>query len=415
MELTEDQVNSVDFLVDAILTKKDVVGFIAPGGCGKTFSLRHLSKDARLKDQDVIFTATTNKAASVMKREGVDKAMTLHAAISSHIPTDAFREVIIAYDIYRKEKLKIELSERLINLIESFGVKAANFYDYNNEKDLLAKNKVDSFDDRVFSHFSTAGYKGGAVFIDEASMLPTKSFYGKDGKLKAIGLDITKDIYDTVVLVGDDSQLPPINGKSSFEDIEKTVLTENLRADSSLLRVLDYVRSGNNIANYVPEDDEPVKIFASLSDAYFIRDDLIENNVTHIVYRNKTRKEITHKIRSDLDNQPIKHEPIVYKGATIDEEGSSVTKNETGVFNGVVGEWEDYKQAVDGRNFDEYGDGYTYLQYGYAITAHTSQGSSFDHVIVHVDDIPHFIDQETRRKWCYTAISRARKSIVIVY
>ena len=415
METTQEQAKAIDFLVKSIINKKDVVGFIAPGGCGKTFSLKHLAVDPRLNDIDVTFTATTNKAASVMKMEGIGKAMTLHSAISSHIPTEAFAEAIICYEVYNESKHKRPFGDKLIDFLKDIGVKEKDFYSYRNEKELIAENDVDSFDDRVFSHYAIGEYKGGAVFIDEASMLPTASQYNRDRKLKAIGLDSAQKVFDTVILVGDDSQLPPINGKSSFQDIEKAVLTKNLRAEDGLLRVLDYARKGGNLAHFTPIEGEKVKVLPSLSNEYFKMEDLIKNKVTHIVYRNATRKQITKRIRGDLTSQPIEGEPIVYKGANIDEENDSISKNETGVFNGVIGVWENHKQSVDGRNFDEYGDGFTYLQYGYAITAHTSQGSSFDYVIVHLGDIPHFIDKETKRKWIYTAISRARKGVVIVY
>ncbi len=415
MEATQDQVIAIDFLADAILKKKKKVAFIAPGGCGKTFSLKNLKKHPLLEEEVITFTATTNKAASIMRKEGIDEAITLHSAISAHIPTKAFCKLAMAYDVRKNEGVEIELDQDGMDLLSSFGVEAKDFYSYKNEKELIAENGVDSFDDRVFSHYSTSEYKGGVVCVDEASMLPKKSQYDSDGKMKAIGLDAVEKVYDTVILVGDDSQLPPINGKSSFEGLERVELTKNLRADDKLLRVLDYARKGGSLANYTPEVGEPVTILIEAGSQYYVMDELIKGRVAHIVYRNKTRKDITRMIRKSLDANPREGEPLVYKGATIDNEHSQICKNEVGFYNGFVGEWDSHKQSVNGRHFDEYNDGFSYLQYGYAITAHTAQGSSYDHVVVHVDDIPHFIDNEARRKWIYTALSRARKSIVVIY
>lgn len=419
---SEKQLESIDFLVDAVLEKKPVVGFIAPGGCGKTFSLRHFANDPRMEGIDITFTATTNKAAAVMKKEGVKKAMTLHSAISKHIPTPMFADVIAMYaDNKRNTGLPLIFPSAVSEFLEEIEVKEKDFLEYKNEKELIGENGVSAFDDRVFSHYVTEDYKGGVCSVDEASMLPTKSQYqkdkGKDGnlKMKAIGLDAVMKVFDTVIIVGDDSQLPPINGTSSFDDIEKTTLTENFRSDKGLLRLLDYVREGNDIVNFVPQEGENVRIVASVGDEYFEREQLIENKVVHIVFKNKTRKEITKRIRAGLSADPELNEPIVYKGANIDEPNDSISKNETGFFNGMMGEWDNHSQVVQGRHFDEYGEGFTYLQYAYAITAHTSQGSSFDYVIVHNDDVPHFIDSETKRKWLYTAVSRARKGIVVVY
>ena len=417
-----DQISAIDFIINNIIKLEPVVGFIAPGGCGKTFTLRHLAKDKRLSGIPLTFTATTNKAASVMKGEGVKGAKTLHSAISKHVPTVMYAHMENLFKIYNKNPdIVQEIPQVVLDFLEEIEVKEETFFEYKNEKELIAENGVDSYDDRIFSHYATADYLGGVCFIDEASMLPTKSQYQKDNvengrlKLKSIGLDIVTKIYDTVVLVGDDSQLPPINGNSSFEDIPKTTLTENFRSDKGLLRFLDYVRDGNPVADFVPKSGENVRIVVSVGPEYFIKDDLISNKVTHIVYKNKTRKEITMQVRADMSSDPVKGEPIVYKGANIDTPNDSISRNETGVFNGMIGEWENHSQVVQGRHFDEYGKGFTYMQYAYAITAHTSQGSKFDYVVVHNDDIPHFIEAEVKRKWLYTAVSRAVKGIVVIY
>jgi hypothetical protein len=419
---SEKQSEAIDFLVNAIENREHVVGFIAPGGCGKTFSLKHIRKDPRLAGIPLTFTATTNKAASVMKTEGLKGAKTLHAAISKHVSTRMYQNMENLFKVhYKNPDLVQELPNDVIDFLEEIGVPENKFFHYKDEKELIAENGVDSYDDRIFSHYATAEYEGGVCFLDEASMLPTKSQYQKDPgpdgklKLKTIGLDVVKKVYDTVVLVGDDSQLPPINGDSSFADIPKVSLTENFRADKGLLRVLEYVRNGGNIGDFVPKEGENVRIVASVGPEYFVREDLIKNKVTHIVYKNKTRKEITHQVRAELSADPVLNEPIVYKGANIDNPNDSISKNETGFFNGMMGEWENHSQVTQGKHFDEYGTGFTYLQYAYAITAHTAQGSSFDYVVVHNDDVPHFIDAETKRKWLYTAISRARKGIVVVY
>jgi ATP-dependent exoDNAse (exonuclease V) alpha subunit len=63
---------------------------------------------------------------------------------------------------------------------------------------------------------------------------------------------------------------------------------------------------------------------------------------------------------------------------------------------------------------DEYTEKYGILQFGYASTCHSAQGSAWDHIVLHLYDIPHFIDSSTKRKFIYTAVSRARKSLTIV-
>ena len=50
------------------------------------------------------------------------------------------------------------------------------------------------------------------------------------------------------------------------------------------------------------------------------------------------------------------------------------------------------------------------FEFAYAVTCHKSQGSEYDFVIV-IDESGRF---ENAREWLYTAITRARKKLLIV-
>lgn len=52
------------------------------------------------------------------------------------------------------------------------------------------------------------------------------------------------------------------------------------------------------------------------------------------------------------------------------------------------------------------------FDWAYAITCHKAQGSEFDHVVV-IDDQFAKWDKDLRRRWLYTAITRARESVTI--
>ena len=55
---------------------------------------------------------------------------------------------------------------------------------------------------------------------------------------------------------------------------------------------------------------------------------------------------------------------------------------------------------------------YVYLDFGYAISCHKGQGSGWDKVMVFDEGFG--FDLDTRRRWLYTAITRAKKEILIV-
>ena len=53
------------------------------------------------------------------------------------------------------------------------------------------------------------------------------------------------------------------------------------------------------------------------------------------------------------------------------------------------------------------------VDYGYAITCHASQGSEWDSVLVYDDDM-YFANKMDKKKWQYTAITRAKKKLTYI-
>ena len=137
-------------------------------------------------------------------------------------------------------------------------------------------------------------FQNTVFFVDEASMLPTKSLYEKDIddnlKLQAIGLDCLTKVYDTVVLTGDDSQLPPIKGTSSFKGTPIYHLTKNYRSNTDLF-VPDsegYIDANWTGFKSTTEADKALAIKVFLQGAFInpntgeenlMRDDLRRNNL----------------------------------------------------------------------------------------------------------------------------------------
>jgi ATP-dependent exoDNAse (exonuclease V) alpha subunit len=54
-----------------------------------------------------------------------------------------------------------------------------------------------------------------------------------------------------------------------------------------------------------------------------------------------------------------------------------------------------------------------YFDYGYAISVHKSQGSEWKKVIV-IEQRARFWDNEFYKKWLYTAVTRAKESLMVV-
>lgn len=413
--LDEDQSKAIKFLKESILEKKPVVALLGAGGTGKTAILHKIGKDKSLYDKKLTFTATTNKAAGIM-REKIKSAVTMHSAISTFVPTRLYLEIHSVFDVERltpinfsKETVEFLKENQLETSVSSIS------NNYNDADELFRTLGIDGYDPLVFSHYATSDYLGGACFVDESSMLPIKSIYNKEKRLQTIGLDILQGIYDTVVLVGDDSQLPPIQGNPSIENVESANLTINHRSELDLLRLLDYTRKGGAPELFVPKKGENIRVIKYVTDNMFKASANTDLDIVHIVFKNITRQALTIKIRGN-DPMPREGEKIVYYGKNINDPGDVISKNEIGVYHDGLGEWDEHNEYIDYRMFDEYPNKARYpkYRYGYVLTCHTAQGSSFDHVIVHTGDIPGFLSAEMQRKWLYTAVSRARKSVTIV-
>lgn len=54
------------------------------------------------------------------------------------------------------------------------------------------------------------------------------------------------------------------------------------------------------------------------------------------------------------------------------------------------------------------------FDFGYALTTHKSQGSSFDEVVVVCGDRPAKVTDEDWGKWCYTAVTRSSDRLIVV-
>lgn len=422
IKLDEQQDKAINFLIYHIKNKTKTCCLLGAGGTGKT-SIIHKIKNEIDVDTELVFTATTNKAASIMRKD-IPNAITMHSAVTTHISTKLYKELksyFVNKGIDEINDLEIELNSEVLGFLKSKDETQKDLLsNYDDVDSFFRSNGVNGYDPLIFSHYMTSKYIGGVCVVDEASMIPEKSIYSKDDegdlKLQTIGVDVLNRIYDTVILVGDGMQLPPINGVSSFNGKPQFHLEKNYRSEKDLLRLLKYAREGKSLELFVPGKNENIRVINSISEQMYKDSINPELDIVHIVYKNNTRRDITKKIRG-LDSQPKDDEPIVYYGANINDPGDTIAKNEIGVYKDGYGEWDTHRQVVSARNFDEYNTNpkvFSFLRYGYALTCHSAQGSSFDYVVIHLYDIPGFIDIETQNKWCYTACSRARKGVILV-
>ena len=410
--LTDDQQEAAALIEEWFLHLNHQI-FVLCGyaGTGKTFLIEYIVRKLGLvAGESVAFVAPTGKAASVLIKNGTP-ASTVHSLIYT-------REE----DIEVNEDGEV-VSEQFLRFVR---------------KDSLPK------DLRL-------------IVVDETSMVSD---------------DVLRDLlYFNVkcLFCGDSAQLPPVGGTNSLLTMPAITLTQIVRQEKNnpIVRLAEAVRGGTFPAFGNYGEDCAVLPQRSLTRAQ--RRELFLSADQIIVGTNRTRGLINREVRSYLGIPqaaalPIDGDKLVCTlndwSKPLDEEG------DFHLVNGIIGkcynvrEGEDrllqldfcadftgstvYDLPVDAGIFTEgeyahrYGakgclladgrlvhednfealrktrvrreDTVCRFEFAYAVTCHKAQGSEYDFVIV-IDESRFF---ENPAQWLYTAITRAKKRLLIL-
>lgn len=413
--------------------QKQVFRLFGYAGTGKStvlkFALDELGLQAHRRDEDgcggisgVVTATFTGKAALVLRRKGTP-ARTIHSLIYSVMEaTEAEIE---------KAKAEIEDAEKAAaEIINSFDRVAA---------DALIEAKRQALREMKKPHFALNSQSDAAecklIVLDEVSM---------------VGEEMAKDLLSfgkPILVLGDPGQLPPIKGEGAFTNVEPDIMLTDIHrqaAESAIIRLATMARMGEPIAfgNY---DGAVAKLpKCSMTPAQMLRAGQV------ICGMNATRRNLNNGMRvasginGTLPNGPS--EKII----------CLKNKNDLGLINGMfielsdcVDDGEHYftaivhddegnligKQLADGRvsrqaiykgdfldHFDYDRDrsdrdwkikkSLVEATFGWAITCHKAQGSQWENIVVWDDGLGK--TDLDRRRWFYTAITRAEKGLVLL-
>ncbi len=412
--LTADQRNAEKMIREWYLHTDDQV-FVLSGyaGTGKTFLLKRVVEGLGLEaGKQAVFVAPTGKAASVLVKNGTP-ASTIHSLI--YVRDDEDFEVNEDGEVVRKSRLSFIKREKI-------------------------------------------GENIRLIVVDESSMVDNL---------------ILRDLLSYGVkclFCGDNAQLPPVNGANILLEHPDCQLTEIVRQekDNPIIRLAERARQGQYIeyGNYGDRAMVIPRNFLTAAERrrLFTRADQI------IVGRNKTRADINREMRGYQGISPERKLPIDGEKVIctlnnwerfIDEERAF------NLVNGIIGycynveEQPDHLGKMDfqadflsnvvrslpfdsavfthGTYAHNYGDlavrlidgtyvhesDYAVLrqvkakkeeticrfEFAYAITCHKAQGSEFDFVIVFDES---YLFGEDRARWLYTAVTRAKKKLLII-
>jgi exodeoxyribonuclease-5 len=364
-----------------------------PAGTGKTTIVRHIADALGV---DAVYGAYTGKAASVLQRKGVP-ATTIHSAI--YRPT-GLREVKARLETL--QRLRIESDPDETERLEEIDAEMR-------ECEKALSSRV-GFELNPQSEWALADL----IVLDEVSMVNAKMA----ADIESFGVPI--------LVLGDPAQLPPIDGGGYYTDAEPDfLLTEVHRQalDSPVLHLATDVRLGLPWVSSVV----PVNLDAAME-----ADQIL-------VWKNATRWNLILKIREKQGRQagtPMEGDRIM----------CLVNNKDAGVLNGqqfvvLQAEPDDMGFAIKAgddegnvRMLQAFADGFMGLEqeqeakkklsawrgrralytFANAITCHKAQGSEWPYVYV-VDQTQQMTRDtaEYRRRWMYTAITRASDKVTI--
>lgn len=295
--LTDEQRKALAYVIAGVLCGKPVVALAGSAGTGKTTILKELvAQLTKRHGIEVIVAATTHKAARVLWSKGVI-ACTSHSATQRPIfkpPYDTLGEL---FDVLHLG-VKADPPEVLNKLIAEYGRKKFRAAcEAAQESGIYAGFRALGIYDssEYVTGYAARFPREGVLIIDEASMLGSED------------LDKAKSVFERIILVGDENQLPPVQSSPVFWEVkDRIALTQIHRqaAGSQPLKIAQMLLAGGN------------KI--AFNSSAPIDSELCDKGVPVIVWRNVTRERLTHQIREKLgfrSKQPQVGEVLVCRNS----------------------------------------------------------------------------------------------------
>lgn len=387
MKLNEQQAQAIEALrkwwYDG---KKQVFQISGAAGTGKTTLIRYLINEIKLEHDEVLFTAFVGKATLAMTRNGLN-AKTLHSAIC-----------------YCKDEPVLDENGNVVT-------------EYNRR---VTK--------RVFTRRRKIDPRIRLIVVDEGSMVPAKM---ADWLLK---------FKVPIIVLGDLNQLPPVIGDSFFLKEPDVVLTQIMRQSSESpipYFAQNVLQNGTKCLSPGLQIGNKINVLSKAD----ITPELLKDYDVIICGTNKTRNNLNTYIRERIYGRTQDY-PVIGDKLICRENDWTFSVDDVYLINGLIGyvtdidleSISDYTMKIDFKpefmdnefknvTLDRiymglspndkrfYRSNYHKFEYGYAITCHLSQGSQYNRVLVFNES---FGTAEERRKWLYTAVTRAIDKVTIL-
>lgn len=288
------------------------------------------------------------------------------------------------------------------------------------------------------------------IVLDEASMISEDIF----NDLASYGIDI--------LAVGDHGQLPPIEGKFSLMK-DPIIRLENIHRqaqDNPIINLSMQIRQTGKIPKSIP-NNKNITIIPKTQYIDYLRqlykgkqdpEDIL--NYAILCYKNATRTKLNTMVRNivfgNISNIPLSNDLVIclrnvkntntkqppmyngYRGYLL----TGVTEYDDNFWSAKVNfPYEGIQTKVKNMCKHQFGFAKTFssfdelnqfgmevkhwsevgllFDYGYSLTVHKCQGSQMQHIVL-FNERPAPVDDDTYRRWAYTATTRSSDKLTII-
>lgn len=366
-------------------------------GTGKTALVVHLPEYLGISYEDIIFMTVTNKAAQVLRRKAAQSGFAIRArTIFSYLNKTPYEHHCV--DCPTNEEDAEERGE-CHGRKSGCGCKSLRGV----ERDIEDRDEAK------------------LIVCDEASMVTEWDHLALlDGGIP-------------ILFVGDQGQLSPVaSGNFSVMRRADYTLHEILRQaqDSNIIRLAHATRNGSDFSPPAGATDVEkwVAPYPEVNWANFTAETSIV-----LVPTDRARRRINYQARRALGWDEVGLQAGDYIVSHHNDKGLGISNGSIAVVEEVTGRGEKMYAAkirlldedrypfkifikrpeLDGDMRDAAGGSSRrgHFVYAYAMTVHKAQGSEWDNVLVCGEQ--HWGSEEDKRRWRYTAYTRARKRLVI--
>lgn len=387
MQLTEEQLRTIDITVNKYKNKNKYVVISGWAGCGKSTIIKYIIQalpDVN-PDTDVIYSAFTGKACEVMKRKGNSNVSTLHKLL--------YQTRLLPNGNYQRTK-KTSLEYKVVIV---------------DECSMLPKDMLSILLD--LSPFT--------IFLGDDAQLPPIKKEDDNGLLLNPDIRLTKvlrqaegnDILDVATAIREGKKIKNFQGKNAMI-LPKEELTDGM------LEWADIVICGTNksrkFLNQIIrktkgfekkiEEGEKVICLKNNWDIFGDNESPLING--SIGYVKNIEERTLHNLKSLGGDFPIYNFDFITE---VNENFNHLNADkqmfltEVPFVDNKVKYWMKKAHVYIPEDFT----------YGYCITCHKAQGSQWDKVLIYEEGFP--FDREEHKRWLYTAVTRAAEKLVIVH